>query len=76
MMKDRLKTLFQTYDPAIQAIISEVLSIEQANISMERPRVKDDIDFVIGLVAKKEMERAGKSEMEGRNHEVGTDYTR
>lgn len=65
MMRDRLKVLFQTYDPAIQAIISEVLSIEQENISMERPRVKESIDFVIGLVAKKELEQAGKSESEG-----------
>lgn len=63
-MKDRLKTLFETYDPAIQAIISEVLSIEQENISMERPRVKDDIDFVINLVAKKELARTNESEAE------------
>ncbi len=65
MMKDRLKALFQTYDPPIQAIISEVLAIEQENISMERPRVKDNIDFVIGLVAKKELERAAKPPSEG-----------
>lgn len=65
MMKDRLKALFQTYDLPIQAIISEVLAIEQENISMERPRVKDNIDFVIGLVARKELEKAGKSESKG-----------
>lgn len=65
MMKDRLSTLFQTYDPAIRAIISDVLSIEQANISMERPRVKDEIDDVISLWAKKELERMSKSETEG-----------
>jgi len=65
MMRDRLKALFQTYDPAIQAIISEVLSIEQENISMERPRVKERIDLVIELVAKKDLEKAGKSEDEG-----------
>lgn len=64
-MRDRLKALFQTYDPAIQAIISEVLSIEQENISMERPRVKERIDLVIELVAKKDLEKAGKSEDEG-----------
>lgn len=64
-MRDRLKALFQTYDPAIQAIISDVLSIEQENISMERPRVKESIDLVIGLVAKRELEKAGKSEDEG-----------
>lgn len=64
MMRDRLKALFQTYGPAIQAIISEVLAIEQENISMERPRVKDDIDFVINLVAKKELEKANELEAE------------
>ena len=64
MMRDRLKALFQTYDPAIQAIISEVLAIEQENISMERPRVKDDIDFAINLVAKKELEKASELEAE------------
>lgn len=64
MMKDRLKTLFQAYDPAIQAIISGVLSIEQENISMERPRVKDDIDSVISSMAKKELAKANESEAE------------
>lgn len=64
VMKDRLKELFQTYDLAIQAIISEVLAIEQEKISMERPRVSDEIDRLISLVAKKELERAGKLEAE------------
>jgi hypothetical protein len=62
MLKDQLKKLFEDYDPAIQAVISSVLSIEQEHISMQRPRVKDDIDFIIELVAKKELNRAGAEE--------------
>jgi hypothetical protein len=63
MLKDRLKKLFEDYDPAVQAIISGVLSVEQQHISMERPRVKDDIDYIIDLVANKELKREtpGKS---------------
>ena len=57
MLKDRLKELFADYDPAIQAVISGVLSVEQEHISMQRPRVKDDIDFIIDLVANKELSR-------------------
>lgn len=63
MLKDRLKKLFEDYAPPIQAVISGVLSVEQQYISMERPRVKDDIDYIIDLVANKELkqETAGKS---------------
>jgi len=62
MLKDQLKKLFEDYDPAIQAVISGVLSIEQEHISMQRPRVKDDVDFIINLVAKKELNRADAEE--------------
>jgi hypothetical protein len=57
MLKDRIKELFEDYDPAIQAVISSVLSVEQEHISMAKPRVKDDIDFIIDLVANKELSR-------------------
>ena len=59
MLKDRLKKLFEHCDPAIQAIISSVLSMEQEYISMERPRVKDEVDSIISLVANKKPGRAG-----------------
>ena len=62
MLKDRLKELFEDYDPAIQAVISGVLSVEQEHISMQRPRVKDDIDFIIDLVANKELSRTETQE--------------
>lgn len=62
MLKDRLKELFEDYDPTIQAVISGVLSVEQEHISMRRPRVKDDIDFIIALVANKELSRTEAQE--------------
>ena len=58
MIKERLSKLFEGYDPAIQAVIAGVLSIEQEHISMKRPRVKDEIDNVVNLVANKELKRA------------------
>ena len=58
MIKERLSKLFEGYDPAIQAVIAGVLSIEQEHISMKRPRVKDEIDYVVTLVANQELKRA------------------
>jgi hypothetical protein len=62
MPKDRLRELFEDYDPAIQAVISGVLSVEQEHISMQRPRVKDEIDHIIDLAANKELNRADTDE--------------
>ena len=62
MLKDRLKELFADYDPAIQAVISGVLSVEQEHISMQRPRVKDDIDYIIDLVASRELSQTDVAE--------------
>jgi hypothetical protein len=62
MLKDRLKKLFEHCDPEIQAIISSVLVMEQEYISMERPRVKDEVDSIISLAARKKLERAGTKE--------------
>lgn len=59
MLKDKLVNLFDAYDPAIKTIILEVLKIEQANISMERPRVKDEIDDVVSAVTAAELAKAG-----------------
>lgn len=62
MLKDRLKQLFEQYDSEIQAIISSVLIVEQEHISMERPRVKDEIDYIINLVANKGLKLADTEE--------------
>jgi hypothetical protein len=62
MINERLSQLFTKYDPVIQTLISEVLTLEQAYISMERPHVKEHIDQIISRLAVKEQERMDKSE--------------
>lgn len=57
MLRERLNQLFTLYDPAIQTIIAEVLTVEQAYISMDRPHIKDQIDQIVSRVASKEFER-------------------
>ena len=64
MLKDRLRELFVTYDPAIQRIVYEVGELEQQHISMERPRVKDQIDEIITRIARQQLERDGTEEYE------------
>ena len=61
MLKDRLKALFKSYDPAVRQVIYEIGDIEQQYISMERPRgIMKDIDEVITRIARQELERLGK----------------
>lgn len=55
MYRERLRALFSAYDPAIQTIIAEVLQLEQKHITMDRPRLKDQIDEIIEDVAKQEL---------------------
>ncbi len=55
MQKEKLANLFEEYDPTIKAIILEVLKVEQANISMEKPRVKDEIDTIVSNVTASEL---------------------
>jgi hypothetical protein len=64
MLMERLRQLFTAYDPTIQTIISEVLTLEQEHISMERPRIKDQIDEIISRVASKVVERTETAEIQ------------
>lgn len=57
MLKEELRELFKDYDSAVQTIIAQVLKLEQEKISMERPRVKEDIDRIIEAVTRQELER-------------------
>jgi len=41
MLKDRLRELFKECEPEVQRVISEVLTLEQEHISMERPHIKN-----------------------------------
>ena len=60
MLREKLNQLFTLYDPAIQTIIAEVLTLEQAYISMERPHIKEPIDQIVSRLASKELERIGE----------------
>ncbi len=61
MLKERLIQLFTTFDPSVQALISEVLLLEQEHISMERPHLKERIDQIISHLAAKEINRNDES---------------
>ncbi len=67
MLRERLNQLFTSYDPAIQSLISEVLSLEQAYISMKSPHIKDQIDTIVSRLASKEVDRVDKIDEEGRS---------
>lgn len=62
MHKERLSNLFESFDPAVKNIILGVLDIEQEHISMEKPRVKEHIDEIISVVAKKEVDKIVEEE--------------
>lgn len=58
MIKDRLKTLFKSYDPIVRQVIAEVGDIEQEYISMQTPRgIMKDIDDLITKIAREELAR-------------------
>jgi hypothetical protein len=58
MLRDRLRELFNSYDPAIRRVIHEVGEIEQQFISMEKPRgIMREIDEVITRIAREELAR-------------------
>ncbi len=67
MLRERLNQLFKAYDPAIQSLISQVLMLEQENISLEKPHLKNEIDQIISQLASKEVDRAGKDGNESRS---------
>lgn len=59
MLKDQLRELFVDYDPTLQSIIEEILTLEQEHISMKRPRgVPEQVDEIITRAANKEIARA------------------
>ncbi len=57
MLREQLQALFSNYDPVIRQIIGEVGELEQRHISMERPRLKENIDEIISQIANQELER-------------------
>lgn len=59
MIKERLRELFAEYNPSLRTVINEVLHVEQEYISMERPRIKEQIDEIVTRGAKRQMEQTG-----------------
>lgn len=53
MNRDRLRSLFSEYDQAIKSVIERVLQLEQEYITMDRPRINDQIDDIITEEAKR-----------------------
>lgn len=65
MLKERLKALFENYEPAIRQIVNEVGELEQRYISMKTPRgIRTEIDEIVTRVAKQELERTSSSTLE------------
>ena len=64
MLRDRLRVLFNSYDPNIRQIIAEVGDLEQRHISWERPRIKDQIDEIITRIAKQELKQSGSDALQ------------
>lgn len=63
MLRDRIATLFQQYDPTLRQLILDVLEVEQEFISMERPRgIYDRIDEIVATIADAELQRHGEEE--------------
>lgn len=56
MLKKRLKELFRSCDPAVQEVISEVLTLEQAHITVDKYQYKEPIDQIISKVASREVD--------------------
>ena len=54
MLKDRLRELFKEREPEVQRVISEVLTLEQEHISLERPRVKNLVRQIIDHIVQDE----------------------
>jgi hypothetical protein len=55
LLRDQIKELFHKFDPATQQLISEVIDLEQSNISLERPRIQKELDDIIARIAKQEL---------------------
>ena len=55
MLRERLKRLFDNYDPPIRQIIDEVGELEQMHISMKRPHLNDQIDDIVERIARQQL---------------------
>lgn len=61
MRSKRFVRLAEGYEQDVVTIVENVLSLEQRHISMDRPRVKDEIDAIVERVARKRLENANSA---------------
>jgi hypothetical protein len=66
MFQERINKWFAKYKPSIQALITEVVMLEQANISMTRPQTKEKVDEIVSRLATKEIDNREKNWVETR----------
>ena len=66
MFQERLNKLLAKCKPSIQALITEVMMLEQANITMSRPQTKEKVDEIVSRLATKEIENREKNRVETR----------
>jgi hypothetical protein len=66
MFQERLNKLFAKCKPSIQTLITEVIMLEQANISMSKTQTKEKVDEIISRLASKEIDNREKNGVEAR----------
>lgn len=63
MLKERLRKLFESYEPPIRQLINEVGELEQQYLSMKLPRgIRQEIDEIITRIAEEELRRIENEE--------------
>lgn len=61
MMRDKLLTLMDQFDPEVQAVVAEVIAKERERLDMLRPHgIMDDIEDIIDRVARYGIEKGGQ----------------
>ena len=66
MFQARLNKLLAKCKPSIQALITEVVVLEQANISMSKTQTKEKVDEIVSRLASKEIGNQEKNWVEAR----------
>lgn len=61
MMRDKLLTLMDQFDPEVQAVVAEVIAKERERLDMLRPHgIMDDIEDIVDRVARYGIEKGGQ----------------
>lgn len=61
MMRDKLLTLMDQFEPEVQAVVAEVIAKERERLDMLRPHgIMDDIEDIIDRVARYGIEKGDR----------------